>query len=92
MKRNVMTRKQVYKEIDLERDYQKKIWPSGNGESVGAELALLQAYVTKALAAYAENPGDTPALAVIRKITALGVRVLEKNGCPRRQRLKRVLG
>lgn len=96
MKRNKMTRRQVYKEIDLEREYQKQMGPErtldGDNHTVGDHITLLQAYVNKAVAEYADRPGDERALHVIRKITALGVRCLEKHGCPRRQRLKRVLG
>ena len=78
-----MDRKEVYSRIDTERDYQDLIW-SGHTHEVGAYITMLRHYVTKAEQAWTENQGDTPALDVIRKITAIGVHCMEEHGVPER--------
>jgi len=70
--------------IDGERDYQDRTWPNSNQLEVSGELALMQHYMNRALAVWAKNPGDGPALERIRKIAGIAVRCLENHGAPLR--------
>jgi len=84
-----MTRKKVYEIIDEERNYQESLSKStfrhdDVDQSVPAELVMMRVYLDKAFNAFTANYGDQFALNEIRKVTALGVRCLERHGCPRR--------
>ena len=84
-----MKRKEVYEIIDKERDYQERLSVStfrhdDVDQSVPAELVMMKVYLDKAFNAYTANYGDQFALADVRKVTALGIRCLERHGCPRR--------
>jgi len=78
-----MTREDVYKIIDGERDYQDVTWPGG-GHRTGVDITLLHYYMHEADVALTRNSGDIPALHVIRKIAAIAVRCLEEHGAPPR--------
>lgn len=82
----MLTRPEVYKIIDGERDYQDSLGPdrrevlTEQTHSVGEYLTMLRAYMNKADAAWTDNAGDSVALHVIRKIAAISVRCMEDNG------------
>lgn len=82
------TRDQVYAAIDTERAYQDALPPTRTdtqGEhSVGEHLVLLKEYVDRALKAWVDNPGDDPALHVVRKVAGIAVRCMEQHGAPKR--------
>lgn len=82
-----MEREQVYKLIDGERDYQDQLGgdrSDGHPRSVGDYVTMLSHYQTKSVAAWTDNPGDSQALAVIRKIAAIAVHCMEQHGAPHR--------
>lgn len=78
------SRNAVYKVIDGERDYQDAMGPErtelGGGYGVSGSLVMLQEYLSRATKAWVDNPGDGPALEVVRKIAAIAVRCMEENG------------
>ena len=78
-----MDRKDVYRLINEEREYQE-ILPDtrtdGHQHQVGEELVLLQVYTQRALNSWVDNPGDLKALCEIRKVAAIAVRCLENHG------------
>jgi hypothetical protein len=87
-----MERKEVYKRLDGERDYQDKKWVKRNEENgipdnkkpIAEWLTYIEHHLNKAKnAVYYLNNDE--ALAEIRKVTALGVRAMEINGCPERK-------
>lgn len=82
-----MTREEVYKLIDGERDHQDNL-PSGRSDGrpkdVGSYLTLIREYSRKADAAYTDVCGHHKALDVVRKIAALAVRCMEEHGAPAR--------
>ncbi len=85
-----MTRKEVYKLIDGERDYQDALLPDrrepkGTPHSVGDYLTMLRSYMHKADEAWTYNAGDTAALDVIRKIGAIAIHCMEDHGAPERK-------
>lgn len=83
-----MERTDVYKLIDGERDYQDKV--QGNkydlkAHPVAAEILMMQQYANDAANAWTHNKGDDIALAMIRKVAALGIRCMEHHGAPARE-------
>lgn len=88
-----MNRTEVYKLIDGEREYQQKLaevrdWSESDrnhAQSVGDFITLLDVYVQRAQAAYADNPGNTAALDVIRKIAGIAVYCMELHETPPRK-------
>lgn len=82
-----MKRKDVYKLIDGERDYQDALPPSrsdGNQRSVGDYITMMGHYYNKLLAAWTDNPADEQALDVMRKIGGIAVHCMEDHGAPER--------
>lgn len=86
-----MYRLDVYKNIDIEREYQDQQWTEGNRQngvpdedkSVAEWINYMEFHLTKAKEmVYKLN--QTEALSEIRKVTALGVRAMEIHGCPER--------
>ncbi len=79
-----MERSEVYKLIDLEREYQDNLAKDGKIEevihSVGAEILIISEYADKAKAAWVDTYGDEAGLEVIRKIAAVCVRCMEHHG------------
>ena len=88
-----MERLDVYQLIDGERDYQNNLTAVRNwtaeernpAQSVGDFITLLDVYVQRAQTAYADQPGNTAALDVIRKIAGIAVMCMEEHGAPPRQ-------
>lgn len=82
-----MNRKEVYKLIDGERDYQD-ILPEtrtdGNQRSVGDYITMMGYYYNKMVEAWTQNPGDEQALDVMRKIGGIAVHCMEDHGAPAR--------
>jgi hypothetical protein len=81
--RGVTNRRSVYKAIDRERDYQESLGPDrsdGNQRSVGDYCTMLSSYTAKLIAAWTDNPGDTQALDVFRKIAGIAVHCMEDHG------------
>ena len=77
-----MNRKTVYKLIDEEREYQDDLGDDrtdGHIHSVTDELVLMQVYLQRALAEWANSSGDLYALVQIKKVAAIAVRCLENN-------------
>jgi hypothetical protein len=87
-----MERKEVYKILDGERDYQDIKWTKRNEENgipdlnkpIAEWLTYMEHHLEKAKDAVYYLQNDE-ALAEIRKVTALGVRAMEVNGCPERK-------
>lgn len=84
-----MKREDVYKLIDGEREYQKKLRTLGEqGFPVEEEMVLLRVYLRKAEDIYAETFGDpkeVPTMNVIRKIAGICVRCMEYHDTPARE-------
>ena len=81
------TRSEVYAAIDGEREYQERLGPDrtdGNAKSVGDYIVMLDYYVLQAKAAWTNNPGDSFALDVIRKIGGIAVHCMEDHGVVKR--------
>ena len=93
-KRDVTTnktpRKEVYKQIDKERDYQDKLlsdfWAT---HTLGEFILMLDQYVHKAQKKwnYHERDEEGYMLCIhdIRKIAAIAVRCMEQHGAPKRK-------
>lgn len=87
-----MERAKVYELIDGERDYQDKLgevrdWTPEErnpAQSVGDFITLLATYVRRAQEAYADKPGNIPALDVVRKIAGIAVLCMENHETPPR--------
>lgn len=79
-----MNRGKVFGIINGERNYQDAQLEKGRFQkqihTVGEELILMKVYLDKAIAKYANNFGDAPALHGIRKVVALGIRCMENHG------------
>lgn len=88
-----MTREEVYRLIDGERDYQDNLWGKtlssnkpGNGERTVDEFALYIAGYAQELTTIASHSADPNSkLAHVRKIAALAVACMEQHGAPARQ-------
>src|SRR6185295_13046343 len=98
-KNKIMTRENVYKLIDGEREYQDSFIADPKNDrsegvnayknrTVGEELILIDTYLRRAKDAWSDTPSDTAALAIIRKISGLCVRCMENHDTPARQYLK----
>jgi len=80
-------RRQVYKLIDGERNYQETLPASrtdGRQHTAGEFLVMLQHYVNKAVEAWTLNAGDEAALDQIRKCAGICVHCMEDHGAPPR--------
>jgi len=76
-------RDQVYAAINQERDYQDKLPATrtdGKQRSVGDYCTMMTYYAGQLVAAWTENPGDTQAMDVMRKIAGIAVRAMEEHG------------
>lgn len=73
----------TYQDAQLEKGrFQQRV------HTVGEELLLMKRYLDKAIAKYADNFGDAPALHGIRKVAALAVRCMENHGALPRENEK----
>lgn len=82
------TQQEVFDALVEERVYQNSLSPErtdNHVRTVAEELVLMQTYLTRAFEAWTDNPGDTQALDVIRKIGGMAVRCMENNGVVRRK-------
>lgn len=89
-----MTRTEVYKLIDGERDYQDKTWPVeayGKGNNVSASpegfLLVIEKLLADARTAWVTTPlpkDSEEAMKFIRKIGGTAVRAMEQHGAPAR--------
>lgn len=88
-----MTREEVYRIIDGERDYQDARWgntlsgdrPGDGSRSVDEFVLYVAGYLQDAVR-IASHVGDQAAkLAAPRKVVALGVACFEQHGCPPRE-------
>lgn len=84
-------RREVYKAIDGEREYQDKVWPRSKGLSTIGEFVLLRKYIRDFEDHYALEKDD-PVLGMpftclhdLRKMATILVRAMENNGVVFRQ-------
>lgn len=76
-----VTREEVYKAIDGEREYQETRWERPAHAHTNTEyLVYVQYYVNQALAAVSTQDGDGATFPALRKIAALAVAAMEENG------------
>ena len=93
-RRGQISRWKVYRIIDEERQYQDILkkdraeFPTDGTRSikhsVGDFSTMLQQYQNELVEAWTKNPGDEPALHVMRKIAAIAVNCMEQHGAPPR--------
>lgn len=84
-------RKEVYKAIDTERDYQDLIWrladdPSFVNElTIGEFVLLVEEYAAKARNVWTNQPKpELETLEFMRKIAGITVNCMEQHGAPKR--------
>ena len=73
-------RKEVYKAIDGERDFQDTL--NSYELAVSGEILLLEEYIKRARVAYTNTFGDPtekPTRNIVRKVAAIAVRCLENH-------------
>ena len=83
-----MKRKDVYKLIDGERDYQDSLGDDrtdGKTRTICDELVLLQVYVHRALEVWTDTPGDVETREIVRKIAGIAIRCMENHDTPKRK-------
>ena len=88
-----MDRSEVYKLIDGERAYQDSLWNGETTSSGGLHtpeewIAYMEDYLLEAkhiVSREARQTAYPKAMAVIRKVTAMGVIAMEQNDTPARQ-------
>jgi len=92
-----MERKEVYRIIDTERDYEDELHLERTlsledrtpQQSVGDFLTLLDTYVRRAQDEYSDKAGNIAALDVVRKIAGIAVFCMELHGAPERKSNKK---
>lgn len=88
-----LTRSDIYKIIDEEREYQDKMHPDTKHHaatsSMPAHLLIMEQYLLAARAGWVNYRGVATAEALdqLRKVVALGVRCMEFNGAVRRDEM-----
>lgn len=88
MKQTILSREEVYKIIDSERAYQDAKWneettTSGGNHSATEWFSYMEDYIAEAKHFLARNPAQeaTPtAMALMRKVVAMGVCAMEQLG------------
>ncbi len=81
-----MDRKEVYGEINREREYQIALWKD-HPHSVEEYLMYIEDYVNEAKhikSRFIDDAISTQSLHIMRKVAALAVHCLEEHGCPSR--------
>jgi hypothetical protein len=76
-------RNTVYVAIDGERAYQDTLGPDrtdGEKRTVGDYITMLSRYVRLAQDAWTDNPGNTQALDIMRKVAGIAVHCMEDHG------------
>nr|QBK85195.1 MAG: hypothetical protein LCIVAC01_00040 [Iridovirus LCIVAC01] len=85
-----MDRKQVYENLDTEREYQESLnpgWIHGGKPAVGLEILLAEDYLHLARLAWRRKYGDpNGGLDELRKVAGILVRCFENHGVPPRKR------
>jgi len=87
------TRKEVYRAIDSERDYQDSRWndqttTSGGQHTVAEFVLYMEEYLLQCrrlLSTQASPKAEQDGLEFVRKVTGLGVSCMEQNGAPQRK-------
>ena len=87
-----MKRQEVYELIDNERDYQDSMWNENTTSTKGIHspdewVLYMQDYLSEARHILARQPSDIAikkAMAIIRKVTAMGVHAMEQIETPDR--------
>ena len=81
-----MTREEVYKLIDGERDYQEEMKAKHGSvtRSPSDYFLIIAGYINEATAQNMTNAGTDSLLISLRKIAALSVACMEDNGAPAR--------
>jgi len=75
-----MKRGTVFEAIRQERYYQDLKWGRSNGHDVGAWLLIMEGELNEAKKAWTKTPGsDSPALAEIIQVIAVGTACLEQH-------------
>ena len=73
------SRREVYRVIDGERNYQEWRWP-GHKHSATEFLVYIDHYVKQGMLLVSTQNGESGALGQLRKIAALAVAAMEQNG------------
>jgi len=85
-----VTRNDVYKAIDTERDYQAQVISTDPSickvipKSVGDYLTMMQGYMNRTFETWVSTAGNEPTLHFIRKVAAIAVKCMEQHGAPSR--------
>lgn len=80
-------REKVYEALDGERAYQENR-PNAlkpENQAMGTQLLVTEVYLRKAVDAFIASRDKASALDAIRKVTAMGVRIMELHGIEFRQ-------
>jgi hypothetical protein len=83
-----VTREEVYKIIDGEREYQNHLGSTrtdGLPHSVGDYIVMLDRYIRRAVDGWTDHAGTAYALHEIRKIAGIAVHCMEDHDTPRRE-------
>lgn len=84
----MVTREEVYKAIDGERDYQVTRWTRPTPNRTIDEWAMYFEVYSRKLCDLAAVTGDdeqvVEKLNIVRKLTAMGVACMEQHGAPKR--------
>jgi uncharacterized membrane protein len=89
-----MSREEVFKVLDGEREYQNSKWspyhltdgiPADHTKSVGDFITYMDDYFRKAKEQYTTETGSRGALENLRKVAALAVACFERHGVPERK-------
>lgn len=77
-----MTRNDVFRSLDSEREFQEKKWGSisSHPHEVGGWILLMETHLAKAREEWSTRPSDLRALEQIRKVAALAVACGEQHG------------
>ncbi len=81
-----MDRKEVFGEINREREYQIALWKA-NPHSTVEFLMYIEDYINEAKhieSRFIDSAVNTDSLHIMRKIASLAVSCLEQHGCPSR--------
>lgn len=83
-----MTRPDVYRAIDTERDFQDQKWGTieTHPHEVGGWITLMRKLLNDAEVAWSTNSTDYLALTEIRKVISVGVACCEQYGVPTRSK------
>ena len=90
-----MDRKEVYENLDTEREYQESLnagWIHKGKPAVGLEILMAEDYLRVARTAWRKGYGDKNAgLDELRKVAGILIRCFENHGVPPRKRQLTIL-